>query len=60
MFLIIFWEVPVLKIRHYVHEKKGFDSLIQKNTKIPIFIKMDVGLFKIGGYLDLGLFKIGG
>ena len=57
MFLITFWEVPGLKTSHYVHEKKGFDSQIQK---IKIFIKMDLGIFKIGEYLDLGLFKIGG
>ena len=50
MFLITFWEVPGLKTWHYVHEKKGFDSHIQ-NTKISIFIKMNLGLFKIGGYL---------
>ena len=31
-----------------------------KNTKISIFIKMDIGLFKITGHLDLGLCKIGG
>ena len=30
MFLITFWEVPGLKTSHYVHEKKGFDSQIQK------------------------------
>ena len=27
-FLIIFWEVPGSKTRHYVHEKKAFDSQI--------------------------------
>ena len=31
-----------------------------KITKISMFIKMDLGLFKIGGYLDVGFFKIGG
>ena len=61
MFLITFWDVHGLKTSHYVHEKKGFDSQIQKNTKISIFIKkIDLGLFKIGGYLDINLFKIGG
>ena len=49
MFLITFWDVHGLKTSHYVHEKKGFDLQIQKNTKISIFIKMDLGLFEIGG-----------
>ena len=60
MFLITFSEHPGLKTWDYVHEKKGFDSQIQKNTKISIFIKIDLGLFKIGGYMDINLFKIGG
>ena len=33
MFLITFWEVPGLKASHYVHEKKGLDSNIQKIQK---------------------------
>ena len=33
MFLITFWEFPGLKTWHYVHEKKGFDSLIQEIQK---------------------------
>ena len=33
MFLITFWEVPDLKTWHYVYEKEGFDSQIQKIQK---------------------------
>ena len=67
MFLISFWEFPGLKTWHYVHEKVLIHRF--KNTKTSIFIKMDLGVFKIrggggggggGGYLDLGLFKTGG
>ena len=57
MFLINFWEVPNFKLYTW-KERFWFTDL--KNTKISIFIKMDLGLFKIEGYLDLGLFKIGG
>ena len=32
-FLTIFWEVPGSKTQHYVHEKEGFDSQIQKIQK---------------------------
>ena len=43
MFLITFWEVPGLNTSHY-----------SKNTKISIFIKMDLGLFKILGFFGGG------
>ena len=56
MFLITFWEVPGLKTWHYIHEKKDFDSQIQKNTKISIFIKIDLGLFKIKGAMYISLY----
>ena len=47
MFLITFWEVPILKTWHCLQDRKRFD-LQSKNTKILIFIKMDLGLFKLG------------
>ena len=33
MFLTNLWEVPGSKTSHYGHEKKGFDSQIQKIQK---------------------------
>ena len=58
MFLITFW-VSWLKNLTLCTWKERF-WFIDSNTKISIFIKMDSGLFKIGGYLNLCIFKIGG
>ena len=61
MFLVTFCEVTGLKAWHYIHEKKGFDSKIQKIQKISIFLSpFDLGFFEIMRYLNLGLFKVGG
>ena len=39
MSLITFREVSSLKTSHYVHEKKGFDSLIQEIQKSQFLLK---------------------